>query len=48
MPDVKLAVPTSTAEGGPGVQQIVIAPPRLQLVASDSNFLLLTSNLLFL
>ena len=28
MPDVKLAVPTSTAEGGPGVQQIVIAPPR--------------------
>ena len=28
MPDVKLAVPMSTAEGGPGVQQIVIAPPR--------------------
>ena len=28
MPDAKLAVPMSTAEGGPGVQQIVIAPPR--------------------
>ena len=26
MPDVKLAVPTSTAEGGPGVQQIVMCP----------------------
>ena len=24
----RIAVPTSTAEGGPGVQQIVIAPPR--------------------